>query len=378
MKKLLLLLYLPAICTLASGVHPSIILNHEYDFQSCPVQIEKVVKQFNSKNIQLIPTLHFKAKSKNNLTALCFKRDSGICKNVTAKTVKLFKNYMKTCLDKAVALGVDTITITPHLDDALGSGSGIWRNNIKLDPKRKMPEISYRELVIVPIYDLIQELPTKIKFNLFLQGEMGASLFKFSNQYQLIVNELRKKNHPNLNIGVSFNHNYVGGTYIYKKNEISELLKLLKKIDVIAFSNYMKVSKRISFKSFNQHISEFRNEFTKLGINLPEGIPVYFNEVGLGGGKFTDDGKTPATTARAVGLAPYAGIRGTYVLKQDPWQNTKLAAYRKNYYKSLLDFTKYYKLDAYLWNSDSWDVLGLYRGHENYADKDIIELYKNQ
>jgi len=67
------------------------------------------------------------------------------------------------------------------------------------------------------------------------------------------------------------------------------------------------------------------------------------------------------------------GQTGKYDASLDPWKIETNYQYRKNYYKCLLGFLKKTPTiqAAFLWNSDSWDIQGLYPYSADYRDEMI-------
>ena len=77
--------------------------------------------------------------------------------------------------------------------------------------------------------------------------------------------------------------------------------------------------------------------------------------------------------------APYAGIYGQYHIDRSPWNNISLQKFRKKFYFTLNQFLLNQKTTnritkAFIWNADSWDVLGVYPNTENYRDPDVYSL----
>jgi hypothetical protein len=101
--------------------------------------------------------------------------------------------------------------------------------------------------------------------------------------------------------------------------------------------------------------------------------------VGLGGGTGTNE-RTPSKNPELSGQIPYSGIRGVYQSELDPWKDEGMRTYRQSYYEALGSFlahqTSPWKVTrAFLWNSDSWDVEGIYL--DVYRDPVIVSFLKD-
>ena len=62
------------------------------------------------------------------MTYYCYNRQSGhTCPEATAADIANFQAGMTACFKKAVAIGLTTIAVAPHLDDGLGYGECLQR-----------------------------------------------------------------------------------------------------------------------------------------------------------------------------------------------------------------------------------------------------------
>jgi hypothetical protein len=365
--------------TFGAVLNSSVLLFSEFDLRRCPSQVQKAA-QFGNKRISFTPSIHFIADQKWNLQSYCMLRSTLTCEPITPQVLETFQNYMKACFEATVANNMG-ITIIPHLDDAIPGG--LWRNFLMFDPLVNYEGYSYYDVVLKPLLNaLSQTVKPNSLILLSLQGEMGTTIFAKPDSYVLLIKKIRQ-DYPTLNLqlGVSVNWNGVDGD-LHKRETISApaVQRLIASLDFLGVSAYHPVAYPMTPDVFNTSILSTVNDFKKLGVMVPTNIPLVFSEAGLGGWGWYNGPFKAETPEQAAG-APFAGVTGAYSLETDPWQNPALRKFRYQYHENLLKFlagppTTWRVINAFLWNSASWDVQGIYTAENYYADPDIIELIK--
>jgi hypothetical protein len=102
--------------------------------------------------------------------------------------------------------------------------------------------------------------------------------------------------------------------------------------------------------------------------------------MGLGGGTYSNDGKTPAPNPREAARCPWSGIRASYTVARDPWKLAANRQLRVDYHRALIEFlmlqpSKWPVTSAFLWNTGSWDPQAFY-GSDSFVDHEITEMIK--
>lgn len=351
------------------------MLFNEWDFKSCPVQARKAVK-LKLKKVNLVPTLHFIAKTSRKMEGYCFQSTSRRCEIANQIVLNKLNQYWQKCLPILMDNNIK-IMITPHLDD--GEGRGIWRNSLLFDPLQKYSHgLTYYQLMFEPIFKAIKKInKNHLEVEIAMQGEMGATLFYAPTSYLKIIRKI-KANLPNAKVGISVNYNNIAGDFIgFAPSDLQDLIDLSDFIGLSAYAPVQLKNNKTTKSHFKNSILSFIAEWKILGINLPKRKPYVFSEVGLGGGNWLNDGKTPGTSIEEVAGAPYAGLYGHDI---NPWENQELFSYRRDFYQKLNRFLnnqiwqrEYKVIDAYIWNANTWDIMGFYPKTEPYQDKFIYK-----
>ena len=348
-----------------ASINSSVLLFHEWDLNRCVRQLRKA-KELGNKKIQIIPTLHYSHNDRDQLQQFYYKDNKGKVEVLNGKSFKSFVEKLTNCLGFAKNSGLQVL-ITPHLD-TVDSSSGHWRNNLVFDPLQKFGGYSYKEVMLDPIVNMINDLGLSGKLS--LQGEMGATVFAFPESYQSIVTDY-KSQFPSIPMGICLNYNQLSGRFKASSTQNSLVEALLNEVDFIGFSNYFSVSRPISQSTFRDHVRRFLVGLESYSITLDPDQEIIFSEVGLGGGELNI-----LSSENSVLASPHLGTTGRYHSSRDPWK--RYGSLRKDYYRALIDFSKsdyskYNVSEIYLWNADSWDVQGLYPGHSRYKDDEITE-----
>lgn len=372
--KLLILLF-PVMC-FASFLNSSVLMFHEWEFETCAEQVHKA-KLLGNKHINLMYTFHFIAESKTKTLDLCLKNKNGGCSTPSLEIVNKLKNYYRNCLTevKKHDLGISLLL---HVDE--WGNKKIWRNELRYDPLKKLQSgYSYDDFIINPLVEVLREFDLK-KVELALQGEMGATVFAYPQSYAEIIKRI-KSTDGHLELGVSLNYNKLsGGT---KKGSRQSLKELFDLVDFVGFSAYAPLSRKPKKRDFRKYTSNFLVKLKREGVDLRQSMPIHFSEVGIGGGNWINDGKTPARKVKHAVGAPYAGIWWNPDGSLNPWQGQAMLNLRKRYHVSLINYLadqegikKNPVVRAFLWNSNSWDVQGLYKNNDLYRDEEITQLIK--
>lgn len=375
MKTLLLSLLVPF--SVYGSLHPSVLMFNGWDIDSCQSQVEKAIHKLNPKGIQIMPTLHFIAKGKNKMNNFCLQKES--CFPLTPARVESFQKKLISCLNFALKNNLEVL-YTPHLDS---SGKNyVWRNSLIFDPLLKNEGYSYYDLFIGPLL----KCENQKNIILSMQGEMGATIFSYPEKYRQIVEKL-KQDSPSMKVGISFNYNKITGGYGPSTKNLNDMKDLISSVDFVGLSAYAPIKVRLKRKHFRRSLKQLVSSLSTYNLSLPVKKPVYYIEVGLGGGSYKNNGKSKAKNPRQAAKNPYAGIWDLSNPNNHPWKSNKMKNYRFLYHKKLMEFINQQNnhaksiknpvIKAYLWNANSWDPFGLYQNNEVYQDQQIIDYYKS-
>ena len=332
-----------------------------------------------AKTVNIVPTIKFTALSKTEPISFCYQKNT--CEAMTQELIVEIENKLLECSVIAAEAGVN-LSFVPHLDD--GEGKGLWRNNLVFDPLKKYQGFSYKEIILDPIKRIIQKVNhNNLSIDFAFQGEMGATVFHYPESYSSIYKDFKKVLSENVEVGISINFNDVGGRgFKYSRSQRKKVQRLLNRIDFLGMSAYHPVELEMQ-KHFSFSVDKFIHELKKEKLTLPLHTPIHFSEMGLGGGTRRNDGRTMAQNPQQLLAAPYAGIYGQSDQDNNPWVNTENSQVRLLFYKELIHFVnanegKYNITRAFIWNSDSWDIFGIYPGTLGYADREIMNLVIDQ
>ncbi len=352
---------------LAKGITPSVLMFHEWDLDACPQRAKKSLT-FNQGSIHFLLAGQFIAQNKK-ITSFCYNTTNlQQCKNIDQGLITKITKKLTDCFS-VIPKKINTY-ITIHLNDSKGSGS-IWRNEIIFNPNHKNQGFSYKDFLITPFLKAIKENQLK-HVSLSLQGEMGATIFSFPQEYRKLIEEIQTKD-PAIKLGISLNYNKISGGI--KNYNTKELQLLLDSINFLGFSAYAPISRWVGVKHFNRYIKNFRKEISRKGLELSRSLDLIFSEIGLGGGNWLNDGKTPGKTISEVAGAPYAGIH-RFNGSNNPWSNLRLKLFRRRYFLKLKNFLNKPNSpvkSAHIWNAGSWDIHGIYPGTEVFRDLDLVK-----
>lgn len=277
-----------------------------------------------------------------------------------------FTDRLAKAFGRAVELGMD-VAVLPHYDPA---GEVLeWRNLYRFDPFEERRGYSYATAVIDPTIEALRRVAkptTRIQFS--LSGEMGRSLFEHPAAYRRLAKRVRDwlGDWP-LEVGVSLNHSGVTGEYEPTADERREVQALINDCDFLGFSNYSPFKLPPSPEQFGDSCQKLLDELAALSITLPDGTPMQFTEIGLGGHR-----ADPASAA----AKPW---EGGATARRSPWELEPMTQLRRDYHAALLDFLRTQPgprrvSAAYFWSQGPWDPQGI--DQPRFADEAIIEAIR--
>jgi hypothetical protein len=381
-------------------LNSSVLLFNEWDLDRCEQQVKKAIGLGN-RTINFVPTLGYQFNSSKEATIYCLPRRDGSCHVITNELVELFSSKIKRCVAPLLESSIH-VSFVPHLDYASkvqglpkvenrqhekamgedGVNTAYWRNFLIFDPLKSYNGFTYEEIMLRPLFEASKpHLAKGLRVQLALQGEMGATTFSYPQSYASIIESYRRlANSPLFEIGVSLNHDKINGRIV--NQDFKSLQNLFDLSDFVGISAYRRVSVPPLARDFYVNIQYFVNELRRFGVTLSPKTSIHFSEFGIGGGDSSGSGNM-AQTLTELATSLWSGIHGNYRVEKDPWQKPEYADFRRKYYFALLEFLKsppaaHPVTAAYLWNSGSWDVQGLYTEQRHYADAQIVEWVRLQ
>lgn len=359
----------------------TVMLFDEPDAEACPAQVAAAAALGN-KSINLLFTARFVVDADKKVTGYCFDTAEARCVSTSPEMLARMRGHWGKCLKAALERNMG-ISVYIQIDDA--SVHNLWRNNLVFDPLGKYGGYSYDEILTLPLAELIQTMArpdTAVEFS--LQGEMGATLAHYPGSHEKLValTKQRLAGLKNLSVGVNVNYSAVLGWGAKLSAEMRpRVQKLFDTVDFVGISAYHEVMIPIESDDFRFSHEMARDELAQLGIVFPTGKRSRISEIGMGGGNLSDDGKTPGKTLEEVAQALWSGIRGPYTAALDPFRLPAMKQFRRDFFRQLLEYLKnpppeFNLRSAYLWNSDSWDVQGLYPATRGYQDSVVVEAIR--
>ena len=339
----------------AIELNSSVMLFNQDDLDKCELQIQKA-KNLKNSRINLVSSLYVELDG-TEVTKYYIKNKQAHAKVANSNNIVKYQQGLIRCVEYALEEFQDvyvSILLNQIREDRL------WRNFYDYDPLRKYSEFSLYEISFKP-FEKISASKLKRVF-LSLTGEMGRSIKLYPTSYQRILERLPKE----LNIGVSLNFNQSFGSFL----DFNLKLPVLNDFDFIGFSGYEMVPSECSAEDFIENIKNFKSRIRGYGLTKPEAQwRLHINETGIGGG---------LPLAVAISKLPFKGVYGAYSQKKDPWRFESYRRIRKNFYQCLLTALKGNQQikAAFIWNTDSLDVQGLYPFSKEYRDEEISQLIK--
>ena len=351
------------------------------------------------------------------------------CVPWTSALIQEYQQAMTLCFKEALRHGY-TLYIRPHLDD--GTAQGAWRNGLLFKPKDKYDGFSYYDIMLAPLADALRDalkqtaeegsLKGKPELYFATQGEMSATIMRFSREWGSMTEELRARvggglGLADVKIGVGLNFNRLDDTTSISKTYGSSRMSWLmwsidaegeagnapeidavslrqlfnQQLDFVGISAYAPFSgPGLSLNEFENSAFTFGEAMAEYGIDLKGLInagklDLQYSEFGIGGGN-SYAGTTAAKTPGEVALRPFFGVYGAYNPATDPWQVPANRAFLREYYSKAVQWlaapekTTYRVSTVFIWSMASWDVLGIYPESSNalgsYQDDVIVKLVR--
>ena len=225
-----------------------------------------------------------------------------------------------------------------------------------------------------------------------MQGEMGATVFAYPEQYAklapvlkgIIIGSRTDITPSAIRIGVGLNHSDTFGKVPANSVNADGVDKLFGAVDFVALSAYITADPYPYPLMFDRAFDIFDGELGQINRSVRnyKSLELQFAELGIGGS--LSNGRL-ATSRRETGAETANGIGANYDPANDPWQCSICAAMRQEFYCSAVQYlseafqNRWTVTRAYLWNLGSWDVQGLAPGTFNaagqgYADPSIIAM----
>jgi|GEM_PF-4539192 len=392
--------------------------------------LEKDYKSFIKKNIKqkkyfsyvLQSSIFFNILKENHKKHTNSTTIDYIKNEISYNMEKCFSSIFKKNIDLGIVLQINN-NVT-------------WRINIDFDPKKEYDGVSYKELFLDQIFNsakksFLKHGSRKSNIDFSLTGEMGITLFNNPSSYSEIIAEYKKEpeiqeeiKKKQITFGLSFNSNNIDGG-LYRNREYpfkNKFNKLINEIDFLGISAYQKISGSPFPVDFSYNIITFLEELWERGIFFKEksSIKIHFSEFGVGGA-FKIDTRTLGSVffssknswlsnrnnwAGIIGL----GEKNISIEKDDnPWKDKKGKKNIFNFYKAMKFYIqdskninkksfkkisknykknspKFYFYDnlashtievpnAYSWNSDSWDWMGIFKEENDERKKHDIGNY---
>ena len=328
------------------------------------------------------------------------------CLPVTASSIQAFEDSMVLCFQEAERQGFKVLAITPHLDAASSSGESwsirSWRNGVVFDPYTQHSGHSYQSIILSPLARALGRSIdlSKTRISFCLQGEMGATVFRYPGQYKRLLSSVRQtiidassstsrvasQSSPGIKMGLSFNFRMVDGGQAPSNQastqetisravfpgssltlgpilssflapnvgvrsssnappfDASSVIDLISALDFIGISAYAPLDLDFEQNDLQNSAFNFMAELTQaLGTDADKlirsrGIELHFVEFGVGGGRDAQ-GQNPTTDPSEAARKPWAGVFGPYTKSKDPWTRTpSVGNFMRAYYDKLLSW----------------------------------------
>jgi len=365
--------------SLAVGEHvplsSSVLLLDARRLENAEAYIDRAAK-LGGGRVQLVVTLHAQLSSNLRIEQLGLLRD----RRRSWKDPRNFwpldqslSDYIQQQLNKAVARAVYhnlDIAILSHLDPA--GEIEEWRNYYQFHPHEPVAGRSYHDSLIEPVIRALKrEASPNTHIWFALAGEMGRSLFQHPEAYREMLRHVRHElPRPNVKVGISLNHNELGGGHQPTAVQHEQLQLLLNECQFVGFSNYRPFTLPVSEATFAAALHAFLAELGRRDLTLPSDTPLHFSEIGLGGAPHPSGNVSPARAARQ----PWEGAS---LASTNPWRPPLMRRFRRQYYAALLEYlakerqpTVRKPTAAFLWNEGSWAPLGI--DQPRLADPSIV------
>uniref|UniRef100_A0A383VZ49 GH18 domain-containing protein n=1 Tax=Tetradesmus obliquus TaxID=3088 RepID=A0A383VZ49_TETOB len=383
-------------------------------------------KGLNAKRINFMITVYGVHKGRY-FDRFYYKDRKSVMLPVEASQTARYRQGLEKCFKAALDAGFTGIHILAHVDvfDQSLSSRTLWRNVVLFSPTAPAADsssgsYSYTDALLQPAAEALNNVinrETTVEFT--LAGEQGLSVWSYPRDYTQAMQRMRSilsrggLDPSRHTFGVSFNYDKVCGcvepeerdpirynnTYMerykraapwIKKNiDVEGVKQLLDASDFIGLSSYAPLPANLTQASMEVSIETAAFEMQPFGIDLKsylfaKGKPLVYSEQGIGG--CTDNKRLPPSLDY-IRVHPFSGCGGSYSSQLDPWKVPEYQAYRRKLYQLLADWAAVgggpqYRVDGiYVWNSGSWDVMGVNPSSTTregtYADS-VIKGYVQQ
>lgn len=354
----------------------SINMFNKYDFDHCSEAVLRA-KEKGAPAVNLAPTFYVVLNDNNEVQQYLFGDSSNGIKHVpfTKDIIDYFSSRMYLCMKTAYDNGM-VVSTHPQLDIEPGSRGEAWRNGYVFNPTQKIQGYSYDDIMLSPLSNAALNLGRDAQIDFSMQGEMGGTLFDYPLEWKSLVDRYKSSfsGYPNARVGINLNFNTISGN----KNDWQDqdwfkatqptgpahnrdnFQSLINSVQFIGFSDYEKTSNPTTQSDLYSHVTDWEDKFKRNGLTIPN-VPWRFSEYGLGGGASV--GKC-ASSGESPNRCPWEGSSLKEKVCPTLWAGGSNDL-RYSYYKALVDFLSGggSRVDsAYLWNLDTWDVQGLYKG----------------
>ena len=378
----------------------------------CTNMVDRAALETNSR-LNFVPTLFWVDRTHklgspsptNSISYFCFHRsyttDGTVrCKPATQQDIDNFEHSMQACFRRAVEYNM-SIEVSPRLQHS--TEQTIPSNTLDLNPLLDYENFSYMEVMLMPLaHALNGAINNRTQVWLALQGQMGASLFKYPMEYLQALGTTYYALHAGLpedwpdclHIGVSLNFYNLCGCIladIADPAKYSELFpdafkavkhsfdfevlhELFNWLDFISVAGVAPLSPGFSPGDLQITLQLFAKELSEFGVSLHhmllnQGLTLHWVDFGIGG--FTDDGQPAVTAAEAAGSSS-SGVSGSYSQASDSWRfyshrsETPVRHFLSYFYNNTAEYFwkqheyKYEVDAAYLYNWGSWDVQAIH------------------
>ncbi|KAG1675443.1 hypothetical protein FOA52_001742 [Chlamydomonas sp. UWO 241] len=149
--------------------------------------------------IHLVPTHYYSQDSRSrDITGYCF-MDARYqaCRSFDSAGIDSFRTGVAMCVAYAARAGARSVAVTPRVDKKGESGDSwsirSWRNGVIFSPTKKYGGYSYADVMLTPLIDAFAQLPAWMPVHFSLQGEMGATVFRYPLIWRSLLADVRNR-----------------------------------------------------------------------------------------------------------------------------------------------------------------------------------------
>ena len=287
-----------------TSLNSSLLMFSEDNAKFCPQKLQKILKLKNPR-VLFLPTLFAVPKGKGISSYRSHTSDvNQPFVPMTEQKISFYEQAWTQCF-KVAAQNNIKVTIMPHLDEAADS-EGLWRNHMKFDPLKKYDHYTYDEIMIRPLVRALEaaSFGDTDRVDFFIQGEMGATLFTYPQSNLALVRWVKSR-HPPLE---SWRGSQLQRCQ-WRSEEPAEscIQELFNNVAIVGISAYAALGYPVKPQDFGLNVTTLYNELESNDVKLPAQVQLQFSEIGLGGGQYRSDGKSPAKNPAIAAKNPWAG-----------------------------------------------------------------------